>query len=66
MSIDSHLSTCVCTESPKYLEMAQGHISLSVGLFPCIVVIYHSKVMTSVFQPLGFALVRGVIITLKI
>jgi hypothetical protein len=31
MGIDSHLSTCVCTQSPKYLEMAQGHISLS----PC-------------------------------
>jgi hypothetical protein len=30
MGIDSHLSTCVGTQSPKYLEMAQGHISLSV------------------------------------
>jgi hypothetical protein len=29
MGIDSHLSTCVCIQSPKYLEMAQGHISLS-------------------------------------
>jgi hypothetical protein len=29
MGIDSHLSTCVDTKSPKYLEMAQGHISLS-------------------------------------
>jgi hypothetical protein len=29
MSILSHLSLCVCTQSPKYLEMAQGHISLS-------------------------------------
>jgi hypothetical protein len=29
MGIDSHLSTCVGTQSPKYLEMAQGHISLS-------------------------------------
>jgi hypothetical protein len=29
MSINSHLSTCVGTQSPKYLEMAQGHISLS-------------------------------------
>jgi hypothetical protein len=29
MSIFSHLSPCVCTQSPKYLEMAQGHISLS-------------------------------------
>jgi hypothetical protein len=32
MGIDSHLSTCVCTQSPKYLEMAQGHISLSQTL----------------------------------
>jgi hypothetical protein len=24
-----HLSTCFDTKSPKYLEMAQGHISLS-------------------------------------
>jgi hypothetical protein len=31
MSINSHLSTCVGTQSPKYLEMAQGHISLSKG-----------------------------------
>jgi hypothetical protein len=31
MGIFSHLSTCVCTQSPKYLEMAQGHISLSQG-----------------------------------
>jgi hypothetical protein len=30
MDIDSHLSTCVDTQSPKYLEMAQGHISLSI------------------------------------
>jgi hypothetical protein len=29
MSINSHLSICVGTQSPKYLEMAQGHISLS-------------------------------------
>jgi hypothetical protein len=29
MGIDSHFSTCVDTQSPKYLEMAQGHISLS-------------------------------------
>jgi hypothetical protein len=27
--MDSHLSTCVCTQSPQYLEMAQRHISLS-------------------------------------
>jgi hypothetical protein len=25
----AHLSTCVDIQSPKYLEMAQGHISLS-------------------------------------
>jgi hypothetical protein len=30
MGIDSHLSTCVDTQSPKYLEIAQGHISLSI------------------------------------
>jgi hypothetical protein len=30
MVIDSHLSTCVGTQSPKYLEMAQRHISLSL------------------------------------
>jgi hypothetical protein len=29
MGIDLYLSTCVDTQSPKYLEMAQGHISLS-------------------------------------
>jgi hypothetical protein len=29
MGIDSHLNTCVGTQSPKYLEMAQRHISLS-------------------------------------
>jgi hypothetical protein len=29
MGIDSHLSICVDTQSPKYLELAQGHISLS-------------------------------------
>jgi hypothetical protein len=32
MGIDSHLSTCVCIQSPKYLEMAQRHISLSEGV----------------------------------
>jgi hypothetical protein len=30
LGIFSHLSTCVCTQSPKYLEMAQRHISLSI------------------------------------
>jgi hypothetical protein len=34
MGIDSHLSTCVGTQSPKYLEMAQGHISLSATSTP--------------------------------
>jgi len=33
MGIDSHLSTWVGTQSPKYLEMAQGHISLSISPF---------------------------------
>jgi hypothetical protein len=32
MGIDLHLSTCVDTQSPKYLEMAQVHISLSLLL----------------------------------
>jgi hypothetical protein len=36
MGIDSHLSTCVGTQSPKYLEMAQGHISLSVTTSPWV------------------------------
>jgi hypothetical protein len=31
MSVNSHLSTCVGTQSPKYLEMAQRHISLSLA-----------------------------------
>jgi hypothetical protein len=31
MGIDLHLSTCVGTQSPKYLEMAQGHMSLSMS-----------------------------------
>jgi hypothetical protein len=30
MYINSQLSTCVGTQSPKYIEMAQGHISLSI------------------------------------
>jgi hypothetical protein len=30
MYINSQLSTCVGTQSPKYIEMAQGHISLSL------------------------------------
>jgi hypothetical protein len=34
MGIDSHLSTCVDTQSPKYLEMAQGYISLSQRPLP--------------------------------
>jgi hypothetical protein len=38
MGIDSHLSTCVGTQSPKYLEMAEGHISLS-GMTAAIVVV---------------------------
>jgi hypothetical protein len=32
MGINSYLSTCVGTQSPKYLEMAQGHISLSTSV----------------------------------
>jgi hypothetical protein len=41
MGIDSHLSTCVGTQSPKYLEMAQGHISLSPP--PLAPVMVHSQ-----------------------
>jgi hypothetical protein len=37
MSIFSHLGPCVCTQSPKYLEMAQGHISLSDGLMMMVI-----------------------------
>jgi hypothetical protein len=33
MGVDSHLNTCVDTQSPKYLEMAQGHISLSGSIY---------------------------------
>jgi hypothetical protein len=33
MYINSQLSTCVGTQSPKYIEMAQGHISLSECLW---------------------------------
>src|SRR5688572_27980041 len=43
MGIDSHLSTCVGTQSPKYLEMAQGHISLSMT--------NHSGYVTSLITP---------------
>jgi hypothetical protein len=32
MYINSQLSTCVGTQSPKYIEMAQGHTSLSAML----------------------------------
>jgi hypothetical protein len=42
MGIDSHLSTCVCTQSPKYLEMTQGHISLSL-VFVTLLVAIKSK-----------------------
>jgi hypothetical protein len=37
MGIDSHLNTCVDTQSPKYLEMAQRHISLSKTTFQSII-----------------------------
>jgi hypothetical protein len=43
MGIDSHLSTCVCTQSPKYLEMAQGHISLSIINNNIVEVIFTGK-----------------------
>jgi hypothetical protein len=45
MGIESYLSTCVGTQSPKYLEMAKGHISLSVCHFSSMV--KHSQMYTS-------------------
>jgi hypothetical protein len=45
MGIDSHLSTCVGTQSPKYLEMAQGHISLSLPI---------GQISTRALSPLEF------------
>jgi hypothetical protein len=53
MGIDSHLSTCVGTQSPKYLEMAQGHISLSGVLWMYII-----KYFSASFSLLSFALKR--------
>ena len=47
MGIFSHLSTCVCTQSPKYLEMAQGHISLSISPFLVIYATQHKATRTS-------------------
>jgi hypothetical protein len=41
MYINSQLSTCVGTQSPKYIEMAQGHISLSDTKAP--VIVYRTK-----------------------
>jgi hypothetical protein len=50
MYINSHLGPCVCTQSPKYLEMAQGHISLSAAFrFP------GSKVARGRTWPVGVA-----------
>jgi hypothetical protein len=49
MGIDSHLSTRVDTQSPKYLEMAQGHISLS--LLPGIKVMTRSSSSTPSHVP---------------
>ena len=47
MGIDLHLSTCVVTQSPKYLEMAQGHISLSISPFLVIMPTQHKATRTS-------------------
>jgi hypothetical protein len=46
MYINSQLSTCVGTQSPKYLEMAQGHISLSTRT--CQVTIQKQKEIAEV------------------
>jgi hypothetical protein len=55
MGIDLHLSTCVGTQSPKYLEMAQGHISLSaVRVSPSYIgssAEYFATVLRSVAPP---------------
>jgi hypothetical protein len=44
LSITLHKSTCVGTQSPKYLEMAQGHISLSISPF---LVIYANTIKSN-------------------
>jgi hypothetical protein len=49
MSINSHLSTCVGTQSPKYLEMAQGTFPFQLlGLmFSCHIAINYMCVEPS-------------------
>jgi hypothetical protein len=46
MDIDSHLNTCVDTQSPKYLEMAQGHISLSPSSWQSEVWLRHGTLIS--------------------
>jgi hypothetical protein len=53
MGIDSHLSTCVGTQSLKYLEMAQGHISLSA------VLLQNSRWSKSALHLNGFLIISG-------
>jgi hypothetical protein len=55
MGIDLHLSTCVDTQSPKYLEMAQGHISLSGSprLLPAVLT-SHQNTFAILLQFLGY------------
>jgi hypothetical protein len=50
MSIDSHLSTCVGTQSPKYLEMAQRHISLSPSSFEALFPLGYNDLQTKVMK----------------
>jgi hypothetical protein len=50
MSINSHLSTCVGTQSPKYLEMAQGHISLSISLYELHIYVFDEFFLTETFN----------------
>jgi hypothetical protein len=66
MGIDSHLSTSVGTQSPKYLEMAQGLISLSGSTFPaglssipvgcCTIIVLFSIFVVVFFSPTAFGL----------
>jgi hypothetical protein len=62
MGIDSHLSTCVGTQSPKYLEMAQRHISLSVVdhlPHPLVLVAFPMRFVGRRFFLLLFVVRRG-------
>jgi hypothetical protein len=60
MYINSHLGPCVCTQSPKYLEMAQGHISLSVPL--STVIAFGAPKRQTMFYQKNFCTVANVIV----